>query len=326
MTVYTSNYSWVEQAKRIDPSGAQAQIVEVLNRKAGGIFAEAPMMPSNDIWTNKTTRRGSLPSGSRRKLNQRITASVSRTTEINDVIEMIEDYCDVDKALVDSNPSPAIFRAGEVRAFQEGLGQTIVSDLLYADANFDPDAMHGLAARMGTLDGRFVIGSGGAGNDLTSIYVVNWGRDSCHLIHPKNMMDTAGVKHTDKGQVTSETTDGLMEIYRDHYVVRVGMVVRNPRAIGRLANIEQRSVGANMFDEDDLIELTNNLDLGPGARIYANETILTQMQIRMKDKNNIYYTPEGGNGLSGQPSISFNSIPIRRIDRELLLNTEAVIT
>ena len=130
MSTLTSSYSLVEQAKRIDPDGTQARIAEVLNRKTGNILGEAPWLPSNDIWTHKTTRRGTLPSGSRRKLNQRITQSVSRTTEIMDVIENIEDYSDVDVLLANSMPSPAMFRAGEVEAFEEGIGQTVASDIL----------------------------------------------------------------------------------------------------------------------------------------------------------------------------------------------------
>lgn len=324
MALLTSTYSLVEQAKRIDPSGNQAKICEVLNRNVGNLLAEAPWLPSNDIWTHKTTRRGTLPAGSRRKLNQRITQSVSRTTEIMDVIEMIEDYSDVDVALADSMPSPAMFRAGEVDAFIEGLGQTVVSDLLYGDTNFDPDGMHGLAARMGALDGRFVIGAGGAGGDTTSIYIVTWGADTAHLLYPKNMASNLGVQHTDKGQVTSETADGLIEVYRDHYVIRCGLSIRHPRAIGRLANIES-SGAVNIFDEDDLIALVNNMQIGAGTRIYVNETVNTQMQIRLKDKNNVNYTQSEGDGLSGMPLTRFQGIPIRKIDREILLNTETVV-
>lgn len=324
MATLTSTYSLIEQAKRIDPSGNQAQIVEVLNRKLGSILEEAPWLPSNDVWTNKTTRRGTLPTGTRRKLNDRVTATVSRTTEIMDVIENVEAYCDVDAALVDSMPSPAMFRAGEVDAFIEGLGQGIASDILYSDSDADPDAMHGLEPRLHKLDARWVIDGGGTGSDTTSIYVVTWGQPTAYLIYPKNMAATLGVLHEDKGQVTSETSSGLMEIYRDHFVIRLGLVVRHPRAIGRVANIEAAGA-ANTFDEDDLITLLNNMETGSGTRIYCNETILTQMQIRAKDKNNVYYTP-GNNALSGEPPMYFQGVPIRQFSREILLNTETAIT
>jgi hypothetical protein len=323
MSALTSNYSLVEQAKRIDPSGNQALIAEVLNRKMGMILKEAPWMPSNDVWTNKTTRRGSLPTGSRRKLNARVTQSVSRTTEVMDVIEQLEDYCDVDAALVNSMPSPALFLAGEVDAFTEGLGQTITSDILYANNGVDPDSMHGIAPRLGALDGRFVIDGGGDGSNVTSVYVVNWGQTSAFLIYPKNMAVTLGVQVEDKGQVTSELSTGLMEVFRSHFIIRCGLVIRDPRSIGRIANIE--ATGAdNTFDEDGLITLLNNMNTGAGTRIYVNETILTQMQIRCKDKSNVNFTP-GGDALSGAPPLYFNQIPIRPMSREILLNTEDAI-
>jgi hypothetical protein len=114
-----------------------------------------------------------------------------------------------------------------------------------------------------------------------------------------------------------------MLVYRDHFAVRCGLVVRNPRAIGRVANIEVTG-SSNTFDEDHLITLLNNMETGPGTRIYLNEVILTQMQIRAKDKNNVNYTP-GGSALSGEPPLYFNGIPIRPFSREILLNTESVV-
>lgn len=324
MGTLTSQYSLVEQARRIAPDGTLAQIAEVLNRKTGELLTDAPWLPSNDVWTNKTTRRASLPAGSRRRLNQRIAASVSRTAEVMDVIENIEDWCEVDAMLVDSMPSPAQFRAGEDNAFIEGLGQTLVSDILYANNATDPDAMHGIAPRLSTLDSRFVIGAGGSGSDVTSIYIVTWGQQYAHLIYPKNMAANMGVKSEDEGVVTSETSDGKMRVYRTHFMVRCGLVVRHPRAIARYANIETAGA-SNLFDEDHLIALLNNMETDAGTRIYCNETILTQMQIKAKDKTNIHYTP-GGNALSGEPPLYFQGIPVRKISREILLNTETAIS
>jgi len=323
MGTLTNYYSLLEQAKRIDPSGAQAQIVEVLNRKMGDILTDAPWLPSNDIWTNKTTRRGTLPTGQKRKLNQRVTNSVSRTTEVMDVMEMIEDYCEIDAKLVDSSPSPAVFRSGEVDAFIEGLGQTFVGDIIYSDSYKDPDSMHGIEARLATPDARFVIDAGGSGSDVTSVIVVTWGQTTAHLIYPKNMPQGMGVKHVDKGRVTSETADGKMEIYRDHFEIVGGMVVRHPRAIGRVGSIEV-SGDDNTFNENDLITLLNNMEKGPGTRIYMNEIIATQCQIRTKDKSNVYWQP-GNRALAGEPILWFGDVPVRVLSREILLATEDAI-
>lgn len=324
MSILTNYYSLVEQAKRIDPNGEQAQIAEVLNREMGEILTDAPWIPSNDIWVNKTTRRSGLPTGQRKKLNKRITAHATTTEEVMDVLGMVADYCEIDADLVNSMPSPAVFLSGEVDAFIEGIGQTVVSDILYSDSNKDPDAIHGVGPRLDTVDDRFVIDAGGAGSDLTSVYAINWSPQDAFLMYPKNMAANMGILHEDKGFVTSETSDGLIEIHRDYFKIVFGLCVRNPRSIGRLANIEQLSVGANTFDENDLITLLNNMKTGPGMRLYMNETIMTQGQIRLKDKGNVYWTP--GSGLSGEPFLYFSGVPVRKIAREILLNTETEIS
>jgi hypothetical protein len=306
-------------------------IAEVLNRRMGGILEEAPWMPSNDTWGNKTTRRGTLPTGSWRKLNSGVATEVSRTTEVQDVIGMLETYAEYDKEWIDNMPNPATARLMEASAFIEGLGQTLVSAILYGDSDADPDHMHGLSARMGTADTYFVIDNGGSGSDVTSIYVVTWGPDSVYLMYPKNSDAQLGIKHQDLGEVTltdattSAPNTSQFQGYRDHYQVKCGLVVRNPRAIGRVANIEV-SGASNLFDEDNLITLLNEMDIGPGTRIYANQQILTRGQIALKDKNNVNWS--GVEGLSGIPldNMLFQGVPMRKIDRQILLNTETAIS
>jgi hypothetical protein len=338
MATLTSKYSLAEQAKRLDPDGSAAMIAEVLDLEMGGIIQEAPLMPSNDTWTHKSVQRGSLPTGSVRKLNSGVATEVSRVTERLDAITMIESYAEHDKALVDSMPNPTMYRMGEAQAFIEGMGQTYVSQILYSNANADPDQMHGLAPRLATLDSKFVWGGGGTGADLTSMYIVTWGPNKVFMIYPKNMSPNMGVEHEDLGVVTltdattAAPNTSQYQGYRDHFVIRGGLSVKDPRCLGRYANIE--SAGAsNTFDEDTLIALINkmrivpdSIALGQGSRIYVNETLVTQMQIKLKDKTNVNYTAEQGEGLAGQPAIQFMQIPIRKIDSGLLLNTESAIT
>jgi len=328
MSTLVSKYSLVEQAKRIDPDGKLATIAEVLDLEMGQILQESPWMPSNDIWTNKTVQRASLPTGSWRKLNSGVATEVSRVTELQDVIGMLETYAEYDKEYIDNMPNPLAARMQESKAFLEGLGQTLVSSLLYSNVNTTPDKMHGLAPRMGTLDGELVIGAGGTGSDVTSIYVVTWGQNEVFMIYPKNS-PSLGIQHTDLGEVTltdattSAPNTSQYQGYRDHYQVKCGLVVRHPKAIGRIANIETAGT-SNIFDEDDLIALLNNMKVGPGTRIYCNQTIQTQGQIRLKDKTNVNWTAD--QGLSGIPFLRFQGIPVRKIDKQILLNTETAIS
>lgn len=328
MSTLTNKYSLAEQAKRLDPDGKLAQIVEVLNREMGMILEEAPWIQSNDIWVNKTTRRGSLPTGTWRKLNSGVATEVSRVTEVLDVIGMLETYAEYDKAFIDSMPNPQVARMQEANAFLEGLGQTLVSAILYGNANADPDQMHGLQPRLSTYDGEFVINGGGSGDDNTSIYVVTWGQTEAHLIYPKNM-ENMGILHEDKGVVTltdattSAPNTSQYEGYRDHFVVRCGFVVRHPKCIGRVANIEASGTD-NIFDEDDLITLLNEMKTNAFTRIYCNQTIMTQAEIKLKDKLNVNWSVDAG--LGGVPFMKFRGIPVRKIDKDILLNTESTIS
>jgi hypothetical protein len=327
MPTLTSEYSLVEQVKRLNPDGTLATIVEVLNRKMGSMLEEAPWIRSNDIWTNKTVRRASLPSASRRKLNSGVAAGVSQTTEIMDVMEMLEIYAKYDKAWIDSFDNPAQVRLQEAKAFIEGMGQQLISDILYCNSNADPDGMHGLAPRLSTVDGEMVINATGTGSDVTSMYVVTWGENEVFLTYPKNIPNF-GIEHKDLGEVTLVEYDstGLAtgreyQGYKDWFGVKCGLVVRDPRCIGRIANIETATAG---FDEDYLIKLLENMEINNSTRIYCNQTLITQARIILKDKANVHWVPV--QGLSGLPFLTFDGIPVRKIDKSILLNTESAIS
>lgn len=324
MSTVVSKYSLVEQAKRIDPDGKMSLIVEALNVEMGNILEEAPWMASNDVWVNKTVRRASLPTGTRRRLNKGVPTEVSRVNEVLDVISMIETYAEYDKEYIDNMPSPAQARLDEAKAFIEGIGKTLVSDILYGDNALNPDQITGLAPRLATIDNKFVFGGGGTGSDVTSIYVVTWGNTEAYLCYPKNSGGKLGITHEDKGRVTLEDADSnKYEGYRDWFQVKCGLVVKNPRCVGRYANIETAGA-SNIFDEDNLIKLLNKMKTNSSTRLYCNETIMSQAEIALKDKTNVNWTSE--NGLGGIPFLKFRGIPVRKIDSTILLDTEAAIS
>lgn len=324
MATVVSKYSLVEQAKRIDPDGKMSLIVEALNVEMGNILEEAPWMPSNDIWINKTVRRANLPTGTRRRLNQGVATEVSRVAEILDVISMIETYAEYDKEYIDNMPSPAQARLDEATAFIRGIGQTLVSDILYGNNALNPDQITGLAPRLATIDSKFVFGGGGTGTDVTSMYVVTWGKTEAYLVYPKNSGGKLGITHEDKGRVTLEDSNSnKYEGYRDWFQVKCGMVVKNPKCVGRYANIETAGA-SNLFDEDNLIKLLNKMVTNANTRVYCNETIMSQAEIALKDKTNVNWTSD--NGLGGVPFLKFRGIPVRKIDSTILLDTETAIT
>lgn len=310
----------VEVAKRKDPSGNMATVAEVLNQE-NDIIQDAVWREANDTFSNKTVRRASLPAGSWRKLNSGVAIEASTTRELVDTIGLLETWAQNDIEIINAYPNPMQARNDEAMAFVEGLGQTMASTMIYGNAATTPEIFTGLAPRLADIAATTnVINEGGTGSDLCSIFVVDWSPTGVYMVYPKG--SAAGLEHKDKGIDTVRDSSGNMyEAYVDKFVWKAGMVVKNSKSIGRIANIE--STGAsNIFDEDNLITLMNRMTKGPGRRIYTNQTVLTQMEIRAKDKTNINYSSV--EGLAPGPVMTFKGVPVRLVEQMLI--TEAALT
>lgn len=317
----------VDLANQISPDGDLLTIAEILARD-NPILQDGPWMEANNTFAHKIVRRLSLPSGTWRELNAGVAVETSKSVVVNEAIGMLETYAESDKDLVDAAPSPKQFRMNNAMGFLEGLSQTLATAIFYADASLDPQKPTGLSPRMASLAATTnVIGEGGASaNVQTSAYIVQWGVGKVYMMYPRGDSAGLGIKHTDKGQVTlsSATTavasSAQYEGYRDHFQVKVGIAVENPRCIARLANID---ITGNSIDEDNLITLLNRMpNEGAGASIYVNTSVKTQMEIALKDKANVNFTTD--NGLGGVPVLKFRGNPVRRC--EAIVQTEAVLT
>jgi hypothetical protein len=309
----------VEVVKRHDPNGNLATIAEVLAQE-NTIIADAVWREGNDIFSNKTVRRSSLPSGTWRKLNRGVSKASSDTVEIVDTIGILEARAENDVEIIKAFKDPAQARMDEAKAFIEGMNQQAAYGMIYGNALTAPEEFTGLAPRLDAISATTnVINEGGGGGDTTSIYVCTWGSDSVYMAYPRNT--SAGLEHEDLGILDAEDSDGnKFRAYVDRFVWRMGMVVRNIKCIGRIANIEVTG-STNIFDEDNLITLLNRMVTGPGTRIYCNEAVLTQAQIRLKDKSNVNWSAE--NGLSGERFTRFQGIPVRKVEQ--IVSTETAV-
>lgn len=322
MTALTANSLSLSALAQRHHDGDMLTIAEVLEKEAP-MIQDAPWIEANDFFSNVGIRRASLPSGTWRKLNAGVANEKSETTQVRDVIGMLETFSKTDAKIVDSAANPQSFRMSEDTAFIQGLSQNMQSTMLYGNTNTDPEKFSGLHIRLASLATTTnVLNEGGTGSDLTSIFVVDWGEDRCHMLYPKG--SKAGLQTEDLGKipVTDASSNDFMA-YCTHFMWDSGMFVKHPRAIGRIANIESAGT-TNTFDEDNLITLLNRMTTGPGRRIYCNETVMTQAEIRLKDKTNVNWTTR--DGLGGEEWMFFRGIPVRKIDSQILLNTEAALT
>jgi hypothetical protein len=315
-----SQLTLLELAKRTDPKGEAAKIAEIMS-EANEILLDAVWGEANNVTSHKVVRRDHLPAGTWRHINKGVSKEASVTTEVNEPIGFLESYSEVDKALVDMAPNPRQFRMDEAGAFIEGMSQSLAAAIMYGDHAVDPEKLHGLSERLNDLSMARVIGAGGGGGTTTSIFVLQWGLNQVFMAYPRGSKNI-GIEHKDLGEVTLLDGTNPYQGFRDHFVSRSGLVIKDTRCLARVANIE--SAGAvNLFDEDHLITVLNQMkNGGKGAVIYVNRTIKTQMEIALIDRANVNFTT--ANGLGGVPVLYFRGSPVRLVDQLANDETEVV--
>lgn len=324
MTDYAgAGLTLTEVVKRHDPNGNMSVIVDAL-KEENGILEDALWKEANDRFGHKSTRWALEPSGQWRRLNSGITQERGETVEVYDTIGILESRSEPDKDLIESFKNPKQARHDEAMAAVRGMGKTMTHTMLYGNTAADPEKFNGLDPRLDALDTTNNILNGGAsGSSTTSVFVVDWGPDTVFMAYPLN--SDVGLDHEDRGieVVTDSSVTDSSKKYRayvDWFQWKAGMVVRNFEAVGRVANISP-SGDSNTFDEDDLITLLNRMTKGPGRRIYCSQNVLTQMEIRLKDKGNMYFTKK--DGLAPGLDLLFKNVPIRLVEQ--ISETEAAL-
>lgn len=325
-TLAANNPTLLDVAKRTDPDGSIATIVELL-AQTNDVLQDMTFIEGNLPTGNKTTVRTGLPTPTWRKLYGGVQPTKSTTAQVTDSCGMLEAYAEIDKALADLNGNTAAFRLSEDAAHIEGMSQEMASTLFYGNEGSEPEAFTGLAPRFNSKsasNSTNIIDAGGTGTDNTSIWLCVWGPQTGFGIYPKG--SKAGLQMTDKGQVTIENVDGQggrMEGYRTHYRHDMGLTIRDWRYFVRIPNIDVSDL--------DTVANTKNLinwmiqaseripSFGKGrACWYVNRTIREKLRIGILEKttNNLSWET-----VEGKRVMTFDDIPVRRTDA--LLNNEA---
>jgi hypothetical protein len=317
----------LDLSKRMDANDKIAKIIEVLN-KSNEIIQDALFVEGNLPTGHKTTVRAGLPTATWRKLNYGVQPTKSVTTQVTDTCGMLENYSQVDKALVDLANNKADFRFSEDLAFIEGMNQQFADTLIYGDTSVNPERFVGIAPRYSSLSaasGANIV-SGGGSSALTSIYLVCWGPNTVHCIYPKGSQ--AGLLTEDKGQQTLiDAAGGLYEGYRTHYKWDVGFTVRDWRYIVRIANIDSSALTKNAASGADLIDLiAQAIELLPVAAqssctpvLYCGQKVRSFLRRQINNKSNVWLDQAE---VGGQTVLRFGGIPVRRVDSITITETQ----
>ena len=321
-----NNPTLLDVAKRLDPDGKIAAIVEILNA-TNPVLDDLTFVEGNLPTGHRTTIRTGLPTPTWRKLYGGVQPTKSKTVQVTDSCGMLEAYAEVDKALADLNGNTAAFRLSEDAAHIEAMGQEMASTLFYGNEGTEPEAFTGLAPRYNSKSAQNadnIIDAGGTGSDNTSIWLCVWGPQTGFGIYPKG--STAGLQMTDKGQVTVENVDGnggRMEAYRTHYRWDAGLTIRDWRYFVRIANIDVSDLDTVANTKkiiEWMIQASERIpELGKGrAAFYMNRRLREKLRLGILEKisNNLTWET-----VSGERVMTFDDIPVRRCDA--LVNTEA---
>jgi hypothetical protein len=323
----------VNEYSSMDGAAQYIWAAKVLARKCP-MVRDMHMVASNQIMSNIGARESYLPTPGTRRFNEGIAPSAVHSTPFTDPIAMVEDYSQVDKALWAIQNNPVAWRQDKDARKVEALTQAMEDLIIYGSLATDPGAFNGLCTRFNssttypnndsTWPYNVVLG-GGSGGDTTSILVVQWGPGKVSTIFPKNL--PAGLQIEDRGQQTVNTNTAAapnyMEALITHFAWYLGLTVEDERCVQRYANIEV-SGASNTFNEDTLIDCINRLPDGgesPGTVIYVSRSVKTALDIRAKDKQNVYYMPDnvwGGN------ITMFRGIPVRMAHK--LSEAETAVT
>jgi hypothetical protein len=314
----------LEQAKR-RYNGEVQKIAEILD-ELNDVFKTAAAYEGNDVHSHVSTIRSALPTVSPRGPNEGATNTVSKVRQIREGIMVLDSIIQVDELIYGPEPDFNEFMMGEVKAHMEAELQTFAYNFIYGNTASDPKVIDGLATRYPSLVSNHVIGAGGTGSDLTSVWMVEWGRDSAHLFYPKG--SEAGIMSKALGENT--LYDSSSKPYRGYEYqvqVKIGMAIPDEdRAVHRLANIESAGTTANLRASgvaENLILLQAQLPrFGRDSVIYVNRTTKGQFDVWAHDKSNAYFTLDVLQ--DGTNITRFNGAPIAVIEQ--ILDTEAALT
>jgi hypothetical protein len=324
-----TNPTLIDVARRTDPDGKIATIVELLNQ-SNDVLTDMSWVEGNLETGNKTTVRTGIPVPTWRKLYGGVQPTKSTTAQVQDSCGMLEAYAEIDKALADLNGNTAAFRLSEDSAIIEGMSQELAQTLFYGNEGSEPEAFTGLAPRYNSLSAQnadnIVNAAGDNASSNTSIWLCVWGPQTGFGIYPKG--SSGGLKMTDKGQVTIENVDGSggrMEGYRTHYRWDAGLTIRDWRYFVRVANIKISDL-ATVSNTKNLINWMVQASeripsFGKGrACWYVNRTIREKLRLGILERvaNNLSWET-----VEGRRVMTFDDIPVRRTDA--IVNNESLV-
>lgn len=333
MSTLSGLFTLADYAKRKDPDGKVAKIVEMLSQ-TNDVLTDMLWQEGNLDTGHRTTVRTGLPTVAWRMLNKGVAKSNSTTAQIDESCGILEARSEIDKDLADLGGNPSAVRLSEASAFIEAMNQEMAATLFYGNSSTAPEEFTGLAARYSSLsaaNAQNIVAGGSSDTDNMSIWLVVWGPQSVFGIFPKG--SKAGLFHEDLG--IGDAFDGdnnRFRAYMDRWQWKCGVALRDWRFVVRCPNIDKSALVAKSSAADLselMIKMVHRLPNGySGLKMgkpvfYMNRTVFQALDIQRRDD------VMSGGGISyanvdGQMAPMFRGIPIRICDA--LLENESLVS
>lgn len=332
-TLSTAALTLVDWAKRKDPTGKIARIVELLSQ-SNEILTDMLWLEGNLETGHRTTVRTGLPTVAWRLLNAGVTPSKSTTAQVDEQCAILEAWSEVDVDLAKLNGDVSAFRLSEAMAFLEAMNQEMASTLFYGNSGTAPEEFTGLATRYSAISGatnaQNVITGSGSGSDNSSIWLVGWHENGICGIFPKGSQ--AGLVQNDYGEVTVEVTAAVagnrMRALQERFQWKAGVALKDWRNVVRIPNIDISNLVAKSSAADLtelMIKATHRIPNLSACRpvFYMNRSCFQMLDIQRRDD----VISGGGvtwDTVDGKRTASFRGIPIRICDA--LTEAEAAVS
>lgn len=295
-------------------------IIELM-RETNEFLIDAPMYECNNGTRNTALQRTIQAVGEHRIYNRGVGKVATQTKEINDRIAILGAYAEVDEDMVRHTGNIEQARRSEYMAIVKGMGLTQANTIIHGIGEKD-DEFSGLMERRNKI-GELVIDAGGtnANNDMTSIYLVAFGQEYCHMIYPKGSK-SCGVERIDNGivQIPDPNTPGKKyEVYQDKFRAEYGITIKVPESVIRIANIPKDMSGDVLIDK--LIDASYKVAKGASTyALYSNDSVLIKLDKASSGKANVVHTLEDP---WGKPITHFRNFRCRNMD--VITNAEGIV-
>lgn len=331
-TLGTNAFTLADWAKRRDPDGKSATIVELLSQ-TNSILDDAIYMEGNLPTGHQCTVRTGLPTVYWKILNQGTPPSKSTTAQVTEACGILNARSHLDVDIAELEADLAATRLNEASSFLEAMSQEMASTMFYGNSSLTPEEFTGLSVRYSSLsaaNAQNIVNAGGSGSDNCSIWLIVWGANGVYNIFPKG--SNVGLYHEDMGIQNIYDSTGIsgsvLRAYQDEWKWKTGLVVKDWRQAVRIANIDVSNLVAESSNAD-LVESmikamhrVHSLNLGKPV-FYMNRTCLQMLDIQRLDR-----VGTGGgityDSVDGMVKYSFRGVPIKVCDA--LTQTESAVS